>query len=171
MNDISGHSPLHSYSISEDSEKKVDFDTLTILCETDETIVTQISGNSVCNGMLPLHLFLINNAFSLHVSVEADCFRYLLHLYPAAAAIRDAKETSLYDWAVRPHIIGLYYIRLLLKADLTIEPERRRDLNFSARKEAMFLVFRALSSTDEPSIWVKLHHEDRDLLFYAISYL
>jgi hypothetical protein len=103
------------------------------------------------------------------VSVEADCFRYLLNLYPHAASIKDGENESPYDIAVRLDR-GDYFQRLLLNADPTIEPQRRRDLNYAARREAMFLAFRALSSNHDSNIWILLRCESRDLLTHAISY-
>jgi hypothetical protein len=48
---------------------------------------------------------------------------------------------------------------------------QRRDLNFEARREGMFLAFRALSTTLEPTIWTQLRYEDVDLLTHVMSYL
>jgi hypothetical protein len=72
--------------------------------------------------------------------------------------------------------MGFYFIRLLLNADLTIDPERRRDLNYAARKEAMFLAYGALTNSQEPFIWNKFRslYERRQLpvlLMHVISYL
>lgn len=109
------------------------------------------------------------------VTVEADCFRYLLNIYPAAAGIKDDKDTSVYDMAVKNEL-DVYFIRLLLNADHTIEPEKRRDLNYAARKQAMFLAYRALTISLEASIWNKLRglyerYELPVLLMHLISYL
>jgi hypothetical protein len=42
--------------------------------------------------------------------------------------------------------LNAYFVRLLLAADPAIDPMRRHDLNFEARRQGMSLAFRALSS-------------------------
>jgi hypothetical protein len=66
--------------------------------------------------------------------------------------------------------LSAYFLRLLLAADPTIDPVRRYDLNFAARRQGMFLAFRALSSNAEPSVWSKMLLRV-DLLQHVISYL
>jgi hypothetical protein len=67
--------------------------------------------------------------------------------------------------------LSAYFLRLLLAADPTIDPVRRHDLNFEARRQGIFLAYRALSSDTEPIIWTKLRLKGRDLLQQVISYL
>jgi hypothetical protein len=62
---------------------------------------------------------------------------------------------SPYDIAILSDI-SFYFLRLLLAADPTIDPNRRHDLNFAARRQGLFLAFRALSSNVEPTIWPRL---------------
>jgi hypothetical protein len=104
------------------------------------------------------------------VSDEGDCLRLLLRLYPAAGGIKDDHSSSPYDMAVSKNL-SAYFIRILLAADPTIDPVRRHDLNFEARRQGMFLAFRALSSNVEPTIWSKMRLKGRDLLQHVISYL
>jgi hypothetical protein len=104
------------------------------------------------------------------VSDRGDCFRLLLRLYPAAAGITDDYPESSYSIAVS-EMLPVYFIRMLLCADPTIDPERRHDLNFAARRQGMFLAFRALSSDIEPIIWAKMRLKGRDLLQHVISFL
>jgi hypothetical protein len=59
----------------------------------------------------------------------------------------------------------------LLSADPTIDPVERHNLNFAARRDGMFLAFRALSTNVNPTIWAKIRYEDKDLLAHVISYL
>jgi hypothetical protein len=159
------------------AELELDINTIMIMCEADLTIVTEKCQYPRLNQKLPLHLILGKDMFTFTscVTVEADCFRYLLRLYPAAAGIKDGWDKSPYDKALARDM-DVYFIRLLLNADPTIDPQRRRELNFTARKEAMFLAFRAVSSGQEPSIWNKLRslYERRQLpvlLMQVISYL
>jgi hypothetical protein len=99
-----------------------------------------------------------------------DCFRLLLSLYPAAAGIEDDHLRSPYDMAVS-NDLSACFIRLLLAADPTIDPVRRHDLNFAARRQGMFLAFRAISNNVELTIWSKMLLKGRDLLQHIISYL
>jgi hypothetical protein len=59
----------------------------------------------------------------------------------------------------------------VLNANRSLSPERARDLNYEARKKGMFLAFRAVTNDGEPTIWIKLRHESKDLLMHTISYL
>jgi hypothetical protein len=122
------------------------------------------------SGMLPLHLLIERYLPIAEVSEEGDCFRLFLRLYPASAGIKDDHSRSPYEMPVA-HRRSTYFIRLLLAADPTIDPVRRHDLNFAARRQGMFLAFRALSSNVEPSIWSKIRLKGRDLLQHVISYL
>jgi hypothetical protein len=117
-----------------------------------------------------LHCFLYDRYDISEVSDESDCFRLLLGLYPAAAGIKDYHSLSPYDIGVSNEL-SPYFIRLLLSADPTIDPVERCNLNYEARRQAIFLAFRALSSTVEPTVWAKLHLKGRDLLQRVFSYL
>jgi hypothetical protein len=141
------------------------------MCERDEAIVTKTCPNPDHDtGMLPLRLLVKHNPFTSNISVEADCFRYLLNLYPAAASIKDGADDSPYDIAVEKNLDSSF-IRSLLSTDPTIKTEERRELNYAARREAMFLVFRAMNSSHQPSIWVKFRFKKLDLLQHVVSYL
>jgi hypothetical protein len=104
------------------------------------------------------------------LSDNGDCFRLLLNLYPASAGIKDGHSQSPYELAVIEKM-DVYFIRLLLNADRTIDPIERGNLNYAARKGGMFLAFRALSTNLEPIIWSKIRYEDKDLLARVMSYL
>jgi hypothetical protein len=117
-----------------------------------------------------LHILIYSSDQNIsEVSVRGDCFRLLLHLYPAAAGIKDGQSRSSYDLAVANNL-STYFIRMLLSADPTIDPVNRHDLNFAARRQGMFLAFSALSSNLEPTIWTKLRLKGRDSLEHVISY-
>jgi hypothetical protein len=104
------------------------------------------------------------------VSDRGDCFRLFLRLYPAAAGITDDYPESPYNIAVSK-MLPVYFIRMLLSADPTIDRGRRHDLNFVARRQGMFLAFRAVSSDIEPIIWAKMRLKGRDLLQHVTSFL
>jgi hypothetical protein len=48
---------------------------------------------------------------------------------------------------------------------------KRRNLNFAARRDGMFLACRALSTNLKPSIWSTIRYEDKDFLARVMSYL
>jgi ankyrin repeat protein len=155
---------------------RFNFECVKILCRVDPTVARdRCTPPTTLNwyghsGRLPLHILIDCHSPNLEVSVEGDCFRLLLRLYPAAAGIEDGLSRSPYDLAVG---CGLspYFKRLLLAADPTIDPVRRHNINFAARRQGMFLAFRALSSDKKPTIWTKMRLKGRDLLEHVISYL
>jgi hypothetical protein len=135
MRDTDGMTPF-IYLVS----RFVDLEIVKIMCEADESLVSE-----KYNDQFPLELL-------PPVYDENSCagiLSYLLNLYPAAlsAQERDTIVDKLHHWA---ECLGESEstIRLLLN----FESPKRRDLNFAARKEGMFLAFRALSSDANPSI-------------------
>jgi hypothetical protein len=170
--DSSGYTPLHDI-ISIDG--RFNFESVEILCSLDATVVrekfTPSDVNDINSGQLPLSILIYFNSLKmLEVSDEGDCFRLLLRLYPAAAGIKDDHSIRPYDLAVANNL-STYFIRMLLSADTTIDPVRRHELNFEARRQGMFLAFGALSGNVEPTIWAKMRLKGRDLLEHVISYL
>jgi hypothetical protein len=151
------------------------------VCKVDKTIATQPFEQaddedddedpiySRYRGFISLNFVVENESVSSLTStvcIQADCFGYLLNLY---AKLKGTLGGS-YRIAVQKNM-DVYFLRLLLNAERTIEPERRRDLNHAARKDATFLAYRALTSNQEPSVWTKLRFESRDLLMHAMTYL
>jgi hypothetical protein len=171
LKDNLGYTAMHDLIRS---RERFNFEGVKVFCDTDWTVVrdkcTPSRITSPRSGMLPLHFLIENWSPISEVSDEGDCFRLLLSLYPAAAGVKDDHSRSPYDMAVSKNL-SAYFIRLLLAADPTIDPVRRHDLNFAARRQGMFLAFRALSSNVEPTIWSKMRCKGRDLLQHVISYL
>jgi ankyrin repeat protein len=171
LKNIEGNTALH---ILLTRRARFLFKCVKILCNKDWTVVrdkcTPSGITEQHSGMLPLHYLLDYRPSISEVSEEGDCFRLLLRLYPAAAGIKDGHSRSPYDMAVS-NDLSAYFLRLLLAADPDIEPVRRHDLNFAARRQGMFLAFRAISSVLEPSIWSKMRLKGRDLLQHVVSYL
>jgi ankyrin repeat protein len=169
LKDDDGNTALHHFLTSE-----ARFQCVKVLCDMDWTVVRDESTPSDItlphSGMLPLHFLLQYQSLIAEVSHEGDCFRLLLRFYPAAAGVKDDHLWSPYDMAVS-NDLSAYFLRLLLSADPTIDPVSRHNLNFAARRQGMFLAFRALSSNVEQSIWAKLRFKGRDLLQHVISYL
>jgi ankyrin repeat protein len=187
MKDNEGDTPLHEALYS--NELRLDF--VRILCNADESVVidkcAQFNTDDVDFDRLPLHLLIDFRSMSFKISpelskkvqtqivsselsVEADCFRLFLRLYPASAGIKDGHSQSPYDLAVSENL-NKYFIRLLLANDPTIDPAKRKDLNFEARREGMFLAFKALSTTVKPTIWAQLRYKHMELLARVMSYL
>jgi hypothetical protein len=160
-------------------DRRFSFKIVKILCDADidRTVIRQKGTPPDTerwllkhSGKLPLHFSIQGLPEMSEVSDEGDCFRLLLNLCPAAAGIKDNNSQSPYDIAVSRNM-STYYIRLLLHADPSIDPVKRGKLNFTVRREGMFLAFRALSRNIEPSIWSKIRYEDIDLLKHIITYL
>jgi hypothetical protein len=150
------------------SQGELNMEVVNILCNTDESVVRE-KGSAL--QQLPLHLLIAFKPPRKEVSDEGDCFRLFLQLYPTSAGVKDSHLKTPYDLAVSKGL-SVYFIRSLLNADPSIDPIKRRYLNYAARREGLFLAFRALCATREPIIWAKLRHEgDRDLLRRVISYL
>jgi len=118
---------------------------------------------------LPFHLIQYQPLIA-EVSDKGDCFLLFFHLYPTSAGIKDGHGNSPYNLAVRGEL-RVYFIRLLLAADIAIDPIRRSNLHYLARRDGMFLAFRALFTNRCPIIWAKIRHRDEDLLSRVISYL
>jgi hypothetical protein len=171
LKDIDGDTALHAML---KNVERFNLGCVKILCIVDATVVRYKRTpdvNDLGSWGLPLHSLIRYRYEKIsEVSDEGDCFRLLLRLYPAAAGIKDGYSTRPYDLAVYTNL-STYFIRLLLSADPTIHPVRRRDLNFAARRQGMFLAFRALSSNVEPTIWAKMRLEGRNFLEHVISYL
>jgi ankyrin repeat protein len=170
MKTSQGHTPLHRALLL---QGELNIEAVRVLCNTDALVVrdkcTPADTTSSLSLQLPLHL-LIYKPLMKEVSDDGDCFRLFLQLYPASAGVKDGHSRSPYDLAVSKGL-RVYFIRSLLNADPTIDPVRRHNLNYAARREGLFLAFRALCNSVEPTIWAKLRHEKRELLKRVISYL
>jgi ankyrin repeat protein len=158
---------------------KFDLKSVICLCDIDGTAVRDKctpsdddddDDDSCLRGQLPLHLLIAHSPPKTELSDEGDCLRLFLRLYPASAGIKDGYSKSPYDLAVSSNL-SAYFIRLLLANDPTIDPVKRCDLNYAARKDGMFLAFRALSINLEPTIWARIRYEDKYLLRCVLSYL
>jgi hypothetical protein len=171
MKTSQGKTPLHCALLL---QGEVNVEAVRILCNTDALVVkgkcTSTNTALSTSQQLPLHMLIDYKPLMKEVSDEGDCFRLFLQLYPASAGVKDGHSRSPYDLAVSKGL-RVYFIRSLLNADPTIDPVRRHNLNYAARREGLFLAFRALCTSFEPTIWAKLRHEKRDLLKRVISYL
>jgi hypothetical protein len=166
-----GLTPLH---LALKIQGKLNIEAVKVLCNTDKLVVrdkcTPTATISTRSLQLPLHILIRFKPPRTEVSDEGDCFRLFLQLYPASAGVKNGHLETPYDLAVSEGL-SVYFIRLLLNADPTIDPVQRRNLNYAARREGLFLAFRALSTTAKATIWAESRHEHRDLLKRVISYL
>jgi hypothetical protein len=170
MKSIRGTTPLH---VACCIEGELNVEVVKVLYNTDESVVrdkcTPTDINDETSQQLPLHILILHHSI-LEASDEEDCFHLLLRLYPASAGIKDGYLRTPYDLAIDVSL-SVYFLHLLLIADPTVDPVQRHNLNYAARREGMFLTFRALSPTVEPTIWAKVCYEDKDLLRRVIIYL
>jgi hypothetical protein len=166
MTNSSSRNPFIDFLCNSD----LDLDTMKIICKADETILSKEyvsdDADDDDNRMLPLGwLYNLSNPF-LEGSVSTSCFCFLLHLYPAALSAQNQRLYTQIEEAEDDFVT-----RLVLNANRSLSPERARDLNYEARKEGLFLAFGAVTNDGEPTIWIKLRHESKDLLMHTISYL
>jgi hypothetical protein len=122
---------------------------------------------------LPLHLAIHdirNNMWSSEHLEPSRILRLFLRLYPEAAIMKDAMGRTPYNIAKEAKL-GPQIIRLLLRAAPEQSPRELRELNWAERRMAIFLSFKALSRSPEPTIFAKLRFESRDLLRRVVSYL
>ena len=106
------------------------------------------------------------------LSQKADIFRLFLRLYPAAASTKNAEGRTPYDLA-ESRFIDDYFLRLLLRADMSINPQELYQLNYQERRMALFISSgkAVFGSTDKITIWRKLCLENMDMLRQVMSYL
>lgn len=93
-----------------------------------------------------------------------------LFVISESAGIRDYDGNTSYTLAVLLHMKP-YFIRLLLRADVTIDPAVLRGLNYRERRGAMFLAFSAVSSNRIPSIFALIRKANMSVLEIVFSYL
>ena len=93
-----------------------------------------------------------------------------LFFFLESAGIRDVDGNTAYTLAVILHMKS-YFIRLLLRADITIDPSALRGKNYKERRGAMFLAFSAVSSNKHPSLFALLRKANIHLLEIVFSFL
>jgi hypothetical protein len=119
---------------------------------------------------LPLHLAV--EAIEKRRGNELPIFRLLLRVYPEAANIKDRNGKTPYDIAVKKgYNMNPQVPRLLLRAAPEQRPAKLHELNWAARRMAMFLSFSAITKCPEPTIFAKLRFENRELLKLVVSFL
>ena len=125
---------------------------------------------------IPLHLIIRRTGIFETVSQRADIFRLFLKLYPAAANIRDQDGDTPYNLAVNRHL-NACFIRLLLRADPSINPQELHRLNYQERRMALFIssgtaIFGPNEmKTANAMIWKTLWTENSEMLREIASFL
>ena len=128
------------------------------------------------NGWLPLHFFMSSTSrstFSSPLSEKADFLRLLLRWCPEAAGIEAGngmyKKTP-YQQALNTKL-ATYYLRLLLRAAPALNPAELHRLNYSERRMAMFMAFRAITAQTKLLLLARLRFENKDLVKHVVSFL
>jgi hypothetical protein len=127
-------------------------------------------------GNLPLHRLLFCQSPRNHVvgidylSSLARCVRLLVQLYPESVAVKNLVEKSPYDICVQNnHDLSIQ--RILLRAYPQVDYQRYCDLNYEARRMALFLSLMAFSFDRRPNIFRQLFCSNQDLLAHVCSFL
>jgi ankyrin repeat protein len=144
------------------------------ICQVNEQVIRDVVIDTETSHYThlfnPLHIMIGNSLEFEPVSELADCFRLLIKLHPEAAGIRNDRGSNPYDYALSQQRSS-YMLRLLLRADPTINPNELHKINYAERRQAMFLAFRAIVSSSEVSIWRRLRMENENLLRHVVSFL
>ena len=174
-----GLTPLHYYL----SYIRINLrlNVVSILCGCNPQVVKLptlpcTTGTLYQRHLFPLYLFITkyllqDYQFTL-LSPRADIFRLLLRLYPAAANVKNEEGQTPYEMGVSRGI-DIYFLRLLLRADTSINPEELIRLNYQARRMALLISsgVAVYGSTNKITIWRKLWLENKDMLRIVVSYL
>ena len=163
-----GMTPLHKYLVSQSGYFELEI--VSSICKTDPDIV-KLATRTYFN-QLPLHLLIANNQGMEFDSNDELIFRLVLNTYPAAANIKDKRGRTPYDLAVA-YSINPYFLRLLLYADKSINPQELYRLNYKERRMALFLSsgVAIFGSSNDFIIWRSLWLENKEILKKIVSYL
>jgi len=125
--------------------------------------ISPMTANYDHYGYLPLHYAV---QYQSGKAVEM-----LLQLYPEAVGI----EAGRGEYRGTPYSIARRnncgHERQLLRAAPHVDPAALRDLNWAARRMAMFLAFRAVSRRAAPNMLARLRFENKDLVKHVVSFL
>ena len=168
-----GYTPLHGYLRYKNT--LICAKMVSIICDNCPDVVKLPTGTA--GSQLPLHLFITTMRQKIFepVSPEADVFRLLLRLYPAAANMKRKNGNGLNSY-YEAGLCGMntYFLRLLLRADMSINPQHLFHYNYQERRMALFISSgKAIfgGSAIKAGIWRKLWMEKKDLLREVVSYL
>ena len=142
------------------------------MCSSDPQVVMLPTTGTEYDTSLPLHLLILGRINFEPLSREANIFRLLLRLYPAAANIKDEMGLTPYDMTNSCNLDS-YFQRLLLRADMSIKPQQLFRLNYDERRMALFISSgkAIFESTSKYNIWRILWLENKDMLNEVVSYL
>ena len=162
-------------------EISTDMNIVSSICNTNLEVLKIVSTRAFRS--LPLHQLIDCRRMIQPVSPLADTLRLFLRLflrlYPAAANIKDVFGQTPYDIAVNNNLVARsrkldnYFLRLLLRADISINPQELYRLNYQERRMALFLSSgKAIFETSNKSIiWRKLWIDNIDILKEVVSFL
>jgi len=122
-------------------------------------------------GHLPIHLLLMNRtAIICNLEDSMEFLRHMIHHYPQCVGIYDTYGHTAYSLAVNYHYPDIVK-RLLLRAMPWLGPQVLSDLNYNARRLAMFLGYCSITEEGQQSIWHLLRERDLTIFKHAVSYL
>jgi len=122
-------------------------------------------------GHLPIHLLLMNRtAINCNLEDSMEFLRHMIHHYPQCVGIYDTYGHTAYSLAVNYHYPDIVK-RLLLRAMPWLGPQVLSDLNYNARRLAMFLGYCSITEEGQQSIWHLLRERDLTIFKHAVSYL
>ena len=117
---------------------------------------------------LPLHMLLSSWNMDLpHFPELIACFRLFMRLCPEAAGVRNGNGQRSLDIALE-NGMDTHNIRILLAKAHALDRPLRRQLNWDARRMAMFLAY---NSAAPSTIWKKLAEGSKDMLYEVVSFL
>ena len=197
--DDDGIIPIHDYLFCFDSNyNEIVMRTIIIMCKTDPYICQlpcryrdgelELSTddydesdddddddeNDDGHTILLLHYIInsiINNKLLCSASDVEVILRLVLRCYPAAVNTIAHSRTP-YSMALHAYDFNPHFLRLLLLADRSVDPYRLHQMNYDARRMALFLVTKAVYKDSLiVNIWKELWHANKELLKLVVSYL
>jgi hypothetical protein len=121
-------------------------------------------------GELPINVLMREEDFESENDLSLNTLRFLIDKYPESVGIPNVYGDTAYSISAdKPDFVK----RLILRAKPDLNPQEHADLNYAARRMALFLGFIANTGamTGEPSIWIKLREHDLNLFKRVVSYL
>jgi ankyrin repeat protein len=158
------YSPLHHFALHSSLES------IKTLCEL-EPIVLKSRDSS---GLTPLLRLVYKIKWDIDINGDANVLadsvlRLFLRNCPEAAAIKGDGGLTPYSFATE---VGLseYFRRLLLRAAPEVDITAYHELNYSARRGALYLLYAAIPGDEKAmSLWLKLREGANDQLIRMVA--
>ena len=121
------------------------------------------------NGDLPIHLLCYN--FKADESSYTDMLRFLVRHHAAGVSIPNNGGDTAYSVLCESLPDKVYAHRILLRVNPDLDMASYRLMNYEARRQAMFLLFSAVSRNVELNIFRRLLSLNVELVKAVLSYL